>query len=123
LGQASGNNVGTQRQKPEAARCRRCCHCCCTCLTWWQATLFPIPLPLFFLFCTPPCLLFWLLGRRRLCKSEAQLSSAPECRTIKQLKVDKNKLQQPRELQIETGHSAEGAAEREGTNNTQSATA
>jgi len=77
----------------------------------------------FFFILYTPCLLFWLLGRRRLCKSEAQLSSAPECRTIKQLKVDKNKLQQPRELQIETGHSAEGAAEREGTNNTQSATA
>lgn len=52
------------------------------------------PLHVFF---SAPCLLFWLLGRRRLCKSEAQLSSAPECRTIKQLKVDKNKLQQPRE--------------------------
>lgn len=51
------------------------------------------PLHVFF-FLPPVCRFGFWVG---LCKSEAQLSSAPECRTIKQLKVDKNKLQQPRE--------------------------
>lgn len=78
-----------------ARSCRRCCHCCCTCFTVPQGTQPQPPTSCFFF--SAPCQPFWLLGRRRLCKSEAQLSSAPECRTIKQLKVDKNKLQQPRE--------------------------